>query len=74
MGVTLPLVAVGTATEGDRKLYVVGGRELDREFLSTPGAARRHARAALSQPGSRFQPSELIDAAGRRPVPRSCAR
>jgi hypothetical protein len=36
-GVTLALMAVGTATEGDRKLYVVGGRELDREFLSTLG-------------------------------------
>ena len=32
-GVTLALVAVGTATEGDRKLYVVGGLQLDREFL-----------------------------------------
>jgi signal transduction histidine kinase len=34
-GVALSLVAVRTVTAGDRKLYVVGGQQLDREFLST---------------------------------------
>jgi two-component system nitrogen regulation sensor histidine kinase NtrY len=34
-GFTLALSAVSTATAGDRKLYVVGGQRLDREFLST---------------------------------------
>jgi signal transduction histidine kinase len=63
-GVALAQVAVGTATEGDRKLYVVGGRLLDSEFLSTlvlPAGMRvllyRNLEAA-------FDPSELIDAAG----------
>jgi len=34
-GVTLSLVAVGTAVAGDRKLYVVGGQQLDNDFLSS---------------------------------------
>ncbi|HUP03183.1 MAG TPA: hypothetical protein VMU19_04305, partial [Bryobacteraceae bacterium] len=34
-GFTLALSAVGAATAGDRKLYVVGGQQLDRGFLST---------------------------------------
>ena len=34
-GVTLSLLAVGTAVAGDRKLYAVGGQQLDRAFLST---------------------------------------
>jgi two-component system nitrogen regulation sensor histidine kinase NtrY len=63
-GVTLALVAVGTATEGDRKLYVVGGRELDREFLSTlvlPAGMRVLLYRNLK---ARFTPTELIGAAG----------
>jgi signal transduction histidine kinase len=64
MGVTLALVAVGTAIEGDRKLYVVGGRELDREFLATlvlPAGMRVLLYRNLE---AGFQPLELIDAAG----------
>ena len=34
-GFTLALSAIGIATAGERKLYVVGGWQLDREFLST---------------------------------------
>ena len=34
-GMALALVAVGVATAGDRKLYVIGGQQLDREFLSS---------------------------------------
>jgi len=34
-GMALALVAVGVATAGDRRLYVVGGERLDRDFLST---------------------------------------
>ena len=63
-GGTLALVAVGTATVGDRKLYVVGGRELDREFLSTlvlPAGMRVLLYRNLE---ARFTPPELIDAAG----------
>ena len=63
-GVTLAMVAVGTATEADRKLYVVGGRQLDREFLSTlvlPAGMRVLLYRNLD---TSFTPSELIDAAG----------
>jgi len=34
-GMTLALVAVATAKSGDRKLYIVGGQQLDEGFLST---------------------------------------
>lgn len=34
-GPALALVAVGAATAGDRKLYVVGGHKLDADFLSS---------------------------------------
>jgi signal transduction histidine kinase len=63
-GVTLALMAVGTAAEGDRKLYVVGGRELDREFLSTlvlPAGMRVLLYRNLA---GGFAPSQLIDAGG----------
>ena len=62
--VTLALVAVGTAAVGDRKVYVVGGRELDREFLSTlvlPAGMRVLLYRNLE---AGFAPSELIEAAG----------
>ena len=68
-GVTLAMVAVGIATEADRKLYVVGGRQLDREFLSTlvlPAGMRVLLYRNLE---AGFTPSELIDAAGPAPNP-----
>jgi two-component system nitrogen regulation sensor histidine kinase NtrY len=34
-GVTLSLLAVAVTTAGDRRMYVAGGQQLDREFLST---------------------------------------
>jgi two-component system nitrogen regulation sensor histidine kinase NtrY len=34
-GMTLALAAVRVVTAGDRKMYVVGGQQLDQEFLST---------------------------------------
>jgi signal transduction histidine kinase len=63
-GVALALVAVGVATAGDRKLFVTGGQQLDREFLSTlvPLAGMRvMLYRNLSAP---FVPSELIDVNG----------
>jgi two-component system nitrogen regulation sensor histidine kinase NtrY len=62
--VALALVAVGTATAGDRKLYIVGGRQLDREFLSTlvlPAGMRVLLYRNLD---ARFSAAQLIDAAG----------
>jgi signal transduction histidine kinase len=64
LGVTLALVAVGTAAVGDRKLYVAGGRELDKEFLSTlvlPAGMRVLLYRNLEAP---FAPSQLIDSKG----------
>ncbi|MGA3018859.1 MAG: ATP-binding protein [Bryobacteraceae bacterium] len=66
-GVALALVAVGTASAGDRKLYVAGGRLLDREFLSTlvmPAGMRVLLYRNLAP---QFSASELIGAAGPAP-------
>jgi signal transduction histidine kinase len=63
-GSALALVAVGVTTAGDRKLYVVGGQELYRDFLSTlvlPEGMRVLLYRALD---GKFSPSELIDATG----------
>jgi two-component system nitrogen regulation sensor histidine kinase NtrY len=63
-GWVLALVAVGVATAGDRRLYVTGGQQLDREFLSTlvlPAGMRVLLYRNLSP---EFSPMELIDAAG----------
>jgi signal transduction histidine kinase len=65
-GPTLALVAVGTTVAGDRRLYVAGGQELDREFLSSL-VLPEGMRALLYRPfgGSAGSAnSELIDASG----------
>ena len=66
-GVALALVAVGTASAGDRTLYVAGGRLLDREFLSTlvmPAGMRVLLYRNLSP---EFSAAELIGASGPAP-------
>jgi signal transduction histidine kinase len=63
-GVVLSLVAVSVATAGDRRLYVTGGQQLDREFLSTlvlPAGMRVLLYRNLTP---EFAPAELIDAGG----------
>ncbi|HJZ97093.1 MAG TPA: ATP-binding protein [Candidatus Solibacter sp.] len=63
-GMTLALVAVGETAAADRKLYVVGGEQLDRGFLSTlipPEGMRVLMYRSLN---AGFAPSELIDANG----------
>jgi two-component system, NtrC family, nitrogen regulation sensor histidine kinase NtrY len=63
--VALALVGVGTASPGDRKLYVAGGRLLDREFLSTlemPAGMRVLLYRNLTP---QFSASELIGASGQ---------
>jgi two-component system nitrogen regulation sensor histidine kinase NtrY len=62
--VTLSLVAVGVATEGDRKLYVVGGQELDREFLDTLVLPEGMHVLLYRNLEPQFSPAELIGAAG----------
>jgi two-component system nitrogen regulation sensor histidine kinase NtrY len=66
-GVALSLLAVGTATAGDHVLYVAGGKQLDRAFLSTlvlPAGMRALLYRNL-QP--QFAPGDLIDASGPAP-------
>ncbi|HXA52500.1 MAG TPA: ATP-binding protein [Candidatus Acidoferrum sp.] len=63
-GVVLALVAVGVATAGDRRLYVTGGQQLDREFLSTlvPLAGMRVM--LYRNLSTAFVPTELLDVKG----------
>ncbi len=66
-GMTLALVAVGVATAGDRKLYVTGGQQLDREFLSTlvlPAGMRVLLYRNLDP---EFNPANLIGGPGSAP-------
>jgi nitrogen fixation/metabolism regulation signal transduction histidine kinase len=59
-GVTLSLVAVGTASAGGRQLYVAGGQQLDREFLSSlvlPAGMRVLLYRNLEK---EFSPAELL--------------
>jgi signal transduction histidine kinase len=63
-GVVLSLVAVGIASVGDQKVYVVGGRILDSDFLSSlvlPAGMRVLLYRNLE---AQFSPAELIDARG----------
>jgi signal transduction histidine kinase len=63
-GVTLALVAVATVTAGDRRIYVAGGQQLDREFLATlvlPAGMRVLLYRNLEP---HFAPADLIDATG----------
>jgi signal transduction histidine kinase len=62
--ITLSLVAVAVVAEGDRKLYVVGGQELDREFLSTLVLPEGMRVLLYRNLEPRFSPAELIGAAG----------
>jgi two-component system nitrogen regulation sensor histidine kinase NtrY len=63
-GYTLSLLAVGTAIAEDRKMYVVGGQQLDKEFLSTlvlPAGMRVLLYRNLDP---QFSPSQLIEVSG----------
>src|SRR5215468_10851649 len=63
-GMTLALVAVGSASAGDRKLFVVGGEQMDRSFVATlvpPEGMRVLLYRSLTP---QFAPAELIDANG----------
>src|SRR5262249_38730359 len=62
--VGLALVSVGVATAGDRRLYVTGGQQLDRDFLSTlvlPAGMRVLLYRNLA---AEFSPAELVDTKG----------
>jgi signal transduction histidine kinase len=63
-GNALALVAVASTTAGDRKLFVIGGEQLDRGFLTTliPPEGMRVLLYRALRP--QFAPNELIDATG----------
>jgi signal transduction histidine kinase len=59
-GITVSLVAVGTARAGDRKLYVAGGQQLDREFLSSLVLPEGMRVLLYRNLEARFSPAELV--------------
>jgi signal transduction histidine kinase len=59
-GVTLSLAAVGTARAGDRQLYVAGGQQLDREFLSSLVLPEGMRVLLYRNLEARFSPAELV--------------
>jgi signal transduction histidine kinase len=59
-GVTVSLEAVGTARAGDRKLYVAGGQQLDREFLSSLVLPEGMRVLLYRNLEARFSPAELV--------------
>ena len=62
--VTLALVAVRTVVAGDMKLYVAGGRKLDREFIGSLVAPKGMRVLLYRNLAPGFAPSELIDENG----------
>jgi two-component system, NtrC family, nitrogen regulation sensor histidine kinase NtrY len=67
-GVALALVAVSVASAGDRKLYVAGGQQLDREFLASlvlPAGMRVLLYRNLD---ARFSPADVIGGTGAAPA------
>ncbi|MGH9708051.1 MAG: ATP-binding protein, partial [Candidatus Acidiferrales bacterium] len=63
-GPVLALMAVATVPVGDKKLYVVGGERLGKEFLASlvlPAGMRALLYLNLD---SNFQPTNVLDAAG----------
>jgi signal transduction histidine kinase len=63
-GVGLAVVAVAIASAGDRRLYVTGGQQLDREFLSTLVLTAGMRVLLYRNLAADFVPAELIDANG----------
>jgi signal transduction histidine kinase len=63
-GVALALMAVRTVEAGDRKLYVAGGRILDREFLASLVAPKGMRVLLYRNLEPAFSPADLIGTAG----------
>jgi signal transduction histidine kinase len=66
-GVALALVAVRTLAYEDRKLYIAGGRTLDREFIASLVLPEGMRVLLYRNLNPAFSPAELIDASG--PIP-----
>jgi signal transduction histidine kinase len=63
-GVTLALVAVRTVAYEDRKLYIAGGRKLDREFIASLVPPEGMRVLLYRNLAPVFSPAELIGASG----------
>jgi signal transduction histidine kinase len=61
---TLGLFAARVVRVGDRPLYVLGGRRLDREFLATLTLPEGMRVMLYSSPGKEFVAQRLVDANG----------
>jgi two-component system nitrogen regulation sensor histidine kinase NtrY len=59
----LGLFAVRTARAGDRSVYVVGGRRLDKNFLSALTLPQDMRALVYENRGNRFAPDQLLDPA-----------
>ena len=59
-GVALSLVAVAAADVADRKLFVVGGQEMDRDFLATLVLPKGMRVLLYRNLEPQFSPSELV--------------
>ena len=61
-GVALTLVAVGTATAGDRQLLAPGGQVIDQRFLSSIPMPQGMRVLLYRNLATRFEPSDLLSA------------
>ena len=57
----LGLFAVRATRVSEHPVYVIGGRRLDKNFLSGARPAGGHARSALSESRRSFSPDSLLD-------------
>jgi len=64
-GVALGLMAVRTVAVGDKKLYVIGGQRLDREFLASLVLPEGMRTLLYRDISSTFSAAELTDANGK---------
>ncbi|HET7440480.1 MAG TPA: ATP-binding protein [Terriglobales bacterium] len=63
-GVALGLCALRVLSLGDKPLYVIGGRKLDRDFLATLDLPAGMRAVLYENLGPGFSPQLLIDASG----------
>lgn len=63
-GETMGVFAARVVRVGDRPLYVLGGRRLDREFLATLPLPEGMRAMLYTSPGKEFVAQRLVDASG----------
>ncbi len=66
-GVALSLTAVRTQTVGDKTIYIIGGRRLDKNFLATLELPSGMRALLYTNLDPSFVPTNLTDAAGAVP-------